>query len=78
MANKIINNVVSCPRVGESRRQITSRKQRLFSTDKGWYFKTREGIDIGPYENKKHAENGINSFIREIGFNLIRGEALLA
>lgn len=78
MKNQVINNSVSCPRVGESRRQITSRKKRLFSTDKGWYFKTREGIDIGPYDSQKHAENGINSFIREIGFNLIRGEAPLS
>lgn len=78
MTTKKINNTVSCSRVGESRHQIKSRKQRLFLTDKGWYFKTREGIDMGPYESQKHAENGINNFIREVGFNLIREEAQLA
>ena len=66
---------LACPRIGEREKQVQSRKQRLFSLGSEWHFRTREGIDIGPYGSKREAENGINSFIRQIGFNLIRSDA---
>lgn len=72
------NKISVCPRVGEGMKNVKCRNQRLFSVGPDWYFKTREGIEIGPYENEKDAENGINRFIRQIAFNMIRAEAPLA
>lgn len=70
-------NRIGCPRVGENKQQVKSRKQRLYAIGADWYFNTREGIEIGPFESRKEAENGINSFIRQVGFNMIRGDAPL-
>ena len=39
------------------------RSERLFTQHSYWYFRTREGMDIGPYDSQTDANNGINSFI---------------
>jgi hypothetical protein len=39
------------------------RSERLFTQHNYWYFRTREGMDIGPYDSESDADNGINSFI---------------
>jgi hypothetical protein len=39
------------------------RSERLFIQHDYWYFRTREGMDIGPYDTQLDATNGINSFI---------------
>lgn len=70
-----MNQNIRCPREGESAHQIQARAQRLFSIGRDWYFSTREGIDQGPFLSKKHAENAINKFIREIAFDLIRDDS---
>ena len=72
------NKTIGCPRVGENKQQVKARKQRLYAIGSDWYFDTREGIEIGPFESRKEAENGINSFIRQIAFNMIKGDAPLA
>ena len=31
------------------------RSSRFFKMDQAWFFSTREGIDVGPYDSMKHA-----------------------
>ena len=33
-----------------------SRSDRVFLSDDQWFFRTREGIDVGPYESQFEAE----------------------
>jgi len=39
------------------------RSERLFLQHNYWYFRTREGIEIGPFDNTKEANDGINGFM---------------
>lgn len=32
------------------------RSDRIFMQDNGWFFHTREGVDIGPYESQFEAQ----------------------
>lgn len=48
-------------RKGEQKNQqaaarVPVRSERFFKTDIGWYFKTREGIAVGPYKDPFDAE----------------------
>lgn len=36
--------------------KIWFRSERVFRVDGRWYFHTREGIDVGPYESRFEAE----------------------
>lgn len=38
------------------RPQTWFRSERVFLSDGRWYFHTREGIDVGPYESQFEAE----------------------
>jgi len=42
-------------RLGERARQWL-RKDRVFVSGTGWYFRTREGIAVGPYSSRFEAE----------------------
>ncbi len=39
------------------------RQKRFFERDGYWYYATREGIDIGPFDSQSEAEAGAISFI---------------
>ncbi len=39
------------------------RSERIFIQHNYWYFRTREGMDIGPYDSQTDAISGISSFI---------------
>lgn len=39
------------------------RSDRFFQQEAYWYFRTREGLDIGPFDSKEDAETGFNSFL---------------
>ncbi len=39
------------------------RSARIFEKDSYFYYKTREGIDIGPFDSVKDAERGVRDFI---------------
>ncbi len=41
------------------------RSDRLFSVDGYWYFSTREGVDIGPYDTQCEAQIEAG-FLREL------------
>lgn len=49
-------------RAGE-RGDLPTRQERFFITGKRWYFSTREGCPIGPYQNKNQAGKGLNDFL---------------
>ena len=49
-------------RNGENR-SSSMRTDRYFSVASDWYFSTREGSCIGPYESKREAEAGLKDFI---------------
>jgi Domain of unknown function (DUF6316) len=42
-------------RFGERARRWL-RRERVFDSGGGWYFRTREGIDVGPYKTRFEAE----------------------
>lgn len=42
---------------------IPMRTDRFFSADSEWYFSTREGTAIGPYNNKTQAGKGLQDFL---------------
>ena len=39
------------------------RSERYFERDHYWYYTTREGVDIGPYDSKSEAVNGCCLYI---------------
>jgi len=42
------------------------RSSRIFNMESAWYFSTREGADIGPFNSQIEAYNGILDFIQFI------------
>ncbi|MGH1486406.1 MAG: DUF6316 family protein [Cellvibrionaceae bacterium] len=42
---------------------VPIRSDRLFTQHSYWYFRTREGMDIGPFDSISEAVNGINGFV---------------
>lgn len=43
------------------------RRSRTFFSGDGWYFMTREHIDVGPFETQELAEIGVQDYI---GFSM--------
>ncbi|MGK0441001.1 MAG: hypothetical protein ACJA0N_000796 [Pseudohongiellaceae bacterium] len=42
---------------------IPVRTNRFFAAQGAWYFSTREGSSIGPFEDKGEAQKGLDDFI---------------
>lgn len=42
---------------------IPMRTDRFFTVNSTWYFSTREGASIGPFENKSEARKGLRDFL---------------
>jgi|GEM_PF-1055943 hypothetical protein len=55
--NQIMNN-----RAGEQGK-IPTRSGRFIKKEGYWYYSTREGVDIGPFDSKNDAEVGAIEFI---------------
>lgn len=49
-------------RAGENG-MVPSRGNRFFVVSGDWYFKTREGAPMGPFDNRREAEQGLYDFI---------------
>ncbi len=49
-------------RSGESG-TVPVRQQRFFKQHDYWYYRTREGIDIGPFDTQDEAQRGVQEFI---------------
>lgn len=42
---------------------VPSRNDRVFEQDNYWYFITREGASVGPFDSKEEAIAGIGEYI---------------
>lgn len=42
---------------------VPTRHGRYLQKEGYWYYSTREGVDIGPFDNREDAENGVGEFI---------------
>ncbi len=49
-------------RKGESRADKTDRSDRFCQENGLWYFKTREGLDVGPFESRDEAQYALLYF----------------
>ena len=49
-------------RAGE-RGQVPQRRERFFTMSDAWYFNTREGAPMGPFDNRGEAEQGLHDFL---------------
>ena len=49
-------------RNGENGR-IPARHERFFQNGEYWYYTTREGVDIGPFDSLNDAAHGANEFV---------------
>ncbi|MBU3068409.1 hypothetical protein KOI40_01190 [Aestuariicella sp. G3-2] len=52
-------------RQGETGRP-PERNDRFFKKDEYWYYTTREGVDIGPFDSEDDAITGCSDFIEFI------------
>lgn len=50
------------PRQGDSG-SIPARSERIFEKSAYFYYQTREGIEIGPFDTKADAVRGVEDFI---------------
>ncbi|MEZ5540161.1 MAG: DUF6316 family protein [Pseudomonadales bacterium] len=39
------------------------RRSRTFFSGDGWYFMTRERVDVGPFNTQAEAESGVQDYI---------------
>lgn len=46
--------------------RVPSRTQRFFMNNEYWYYSTREGVDIGPFDTYEEATHGANDFVEFI------------
>ncbi|WP_232301127.1 DUF6316 family protein [Gilvimarinus agarilyticus] len=42
---------------------VPERSGRFLEKSGYWYYQTREGVDIGPFDNRRDAEIGVGEFI---------------
>jgi len=42
---------------------IPHRAERFFQLENSWYFATREGVNMGPYESINTAKDGLSDFL---------------
>ena len=43
------------------------RRDRIYKVSKGWFFATREGIDMGPFPDQSSAELEMLVYARSMG-----------
>lgn len=63
----------SDPRNQQNADRAPVRSERFFKRDGGWYFKTREGIAVGPYSDEFDAELSASLLISRLA-QLEQGE----
>jgi hypothetical protein len=50
----------------DSQEPAPDRSERLFSDHDLWYFKTREGDEVGPFRYRSEAQSNLESFMGEL------------
>ena len=43
--------------------KVPARSKRFFQKGDYWYYNTREGVEIGPFDTQQEAETGASEFI---------------
>jgi len=43
---------------------LPTRCERCFMSGNYWYYSTREKINIGPFDSRDEAANGVNAFVQ--------------
>jgi len=61
-----MNNVVYITREGDSANSaaVPLRSDRYFKLSDNWYFITREGATLGPYDSKDQAQLAVADYIQ--------------
>jgi hypothetical protein len=54
------------PRSSENTHSIPMRSDRFFAVNTSWFFTTREGADVGPFNTKEEAKHNLSTFIEFI------------
>ena len=42
---------------------VPARNDRFFQSEEYWYYTTREGVDIGPFDTLEDASHGVEEFV---------------
>ena len=45
---------------------VPARRSRFYQAEEYWYYRTREGIDIGPFDTQADAVQGVGEFIEYV------------
>lgn len=45
---------------------IPNRRERVFMQQDLWYFRTRDGDDVGPFRYRSEAENNLDRFMHQL------------
>ena len=53
-------------RLTDSNSNVPERSERMFTRSGMWYFRTREGKDVGPFRYKDEAELMLTRFVQEL------------
>jgi hypothetical protein len=53
-------------RRGDKEAHPRFRESRFFHSMEQWFFLTREGFVEGPFDNRGHAEQVLQAFLREV------------
>ena len=62
-------------RKDDKRQQAHFRTNRMFQENGAWYFKTREGGAVGPFEDELSASTQLEIYIRMLDSGLKSSEA---
>ncbi|MCH7671231.1 MAG: hypothetical protein IIB72_03610 [Proteobacteria bacterium] len=67
-------------RLRDSRSTTTTqtRSERMFSEQNLWYFKVREGDEVGPFRYRCEAESNLNHFMHQLKQKLNQGSSTRA
>ncbi|MDP1757848.1 MAG: DUF6316 family protein [Pseudohongiella sp.] len=63
-------------RLTDNKNADYKRSERVFSRTGLWYFKTREGNDVGPFRYRDEAELMLTKFVQEL--HQIQQESLVS
>lgn len=66
--DRVINEGVhmATPNRAGEQGSVPARHGRYLQKDGYWYYNTREGVDIGPFDSREDAEIGVGEFIEFI------------
>lgn len=53
-------------RLGDDTPPVSRQPNRVYSEGGGWYFTTREGKPMGPFDSESDAQQGLRDFIEFI------------